>query len=180
MRLQSEIYSLLYPSVALDYRARKDLLLPEDHPAVQKDMKKRRKRRCRNFRKFLGKIESQPASTHLSTFWNFEDGLEPRQLDKKAKWIQKHKNWAKEHKAFKMWLPDILFGLLVSKLHAALVQAIQASIMFLVQVGLKDSANGFSRRYPKAAKQVTSIREMQAGGMKHACAPKMYSNTPLV
>ena len=96
-------FAQIRPYLLKFFCPRKDLLLPNDHPAVQKDMRKRQKRRIEVSK---GKLLVPTCSNQLlwqfvptcsSIFWLLEIAF-PR-FNKHAKWIQKHKEWAKENKA---------------------------------------------------------------------------------
>ena len=81
-------------------------------------------------------------------------------FNRNVKWIQKHKEWAKENQA-----PSRLDSFLQ-------IGNIYFSPLSSRQVSMECTKRSFSRKYPKAATQVTSVREMQAGsaGM-HIIAP---------
>ena len=83
---------------------RKDLLLPNNCRAVQKDMAKRASARMRNSCKFLGaflitkicfSLVLKSCGHHQHDEW-YQHRIRP--INRKAKWIERHKAWAKAHK----------------------------------------------------------------------------------
>ena len=77
-------------------------------------------------------------------------------MNPKAKWIQRHKEWAKTKKVGSSKQCCELDVYPSNKGFAIYVLAA------FWQVNLKNSMKCFAKRYPDAAKQVTSMREMQA------------------
>ena len=76
-----------------------------------------------------------------------------RPVNGNAKWVQNHRKWAKTKKAWS------------DSTHVACRKRDARDVVpyspFL-QVNLKKSMKMFAKKYPKAASQVTSVREMQA------------------
>ena len=91
---------------------RTDLMLPDDHPAVQRDTWKRRSARIANAAKWLGLVGFFLVSwSDLFPVGICRDGFSKvqdlRPVSKKFKWIKRHRDWAKEHQASLLCLKHV-------------------------------------------------------------------------
>ena len=121
------------------FKPREDLLLPDDHWKIEKN--KRDRLSLKRRRKEAGKVK--------------------RTKKKQNKWVAHHKTWAKNNKVITLDY-DCIF-----RLHTLLPSYTQlSSLNQNVQV---TKFNGFfKKKYPEAAKMITTQREMHA--------PWLYKN----
>ena len=134
---------------------RKELLLPDEHPGCE-ERNSQAPPTPQGVTQKASWLNRRMLPKATSLDFQISKLCHPRPINPKAKWIKRHKQWAKVHK-----VGGFLFLVLVCWM---LTQTTPSRnwILNVRQVSLKDSMKLFAKRYPKASGQVTSMREMQA------------------
>ena len=136
---------------SLDQAIRSNLLMPNNHHAVQQDRIRRlRRREINSGRRFCFLFGEEFIKNEYIVHC-----LSPRRVNQQAKWVKRHRNWAKSNQAHHccfLWIRTILPNIF------------QQSVLHEPwgwQVSLASTNGAFKRQHPQAFPLVTTAREVQ-------------------